>query len=216
LVEIDDRMPCDSKGRIMLPHTENPFEIWPALLTKAIIKLYGYQWEYKDNCESDVGDPSIVHALTGMLPERIDLANFQSEKWPVLRRLLSDDHYFNKKSYVTGYCTADFNPVLPSMAKYIKPEDKALSDAASDAPPTAPPGPGGSRALLRLKKFANIVLSVTTGKKLKEPSKERPANVLKGFGYALMDYFESESFDMAFALKEDREMVPTDVADCDH
>ncbi len=204
LVEVDDRIPCNSKGHIMLPHSENIFEIWPALLTKAIIKLYGYQWAYKDNCENEVGDPSIVHALTGLLPERVDLANFQSEKWPLVRRLLNDDHYFNKKTYVCGYCMSDYAPTLPSIAKYIKPEEKSEGGPSTEA---APPTSGGSRTLLKLKKFANIALSVTTGKKLKEGTKERPANVVKGFGYALMDYFENEGFDMLYALKEDRDMV---------
>eukprot|EP01022_Parablepharisma_sp_SALTPOND_P002364 TRINITY_DN1096_c0_g1_i1.p1 TRINITY_DN1096_c0_g1~~TRINITY_DN1096_c0_g1_i1.p1 ORF type:complete len:1297 (+),score=217.97 TRINITY_DN1096_c0_g1_i1:10066-13956(+) len=196
-------MPCNSKGHIMLPHSENPFELWPALLTKAILKLYSYQWVYKDNSEGEVGDASIVHALTGLLPERIDMGNFQSEKWPLLKRLLSDDHYFNKKTYVCGYCLTDYNPTLPSIAKYIKPEDKSgVEGTDSNAPATS-----GSRTLLKLKKFANFALSVTTGKKLKEGTKERPANVVKGFGYALMDCFENEGFDMLYAVKEDRDMV---------
>lgn len=208
LVEIDDRMPCNSKGHIMLPHTENSFEIWPALLTKAILKLYGYQWTYPDNSENDVGDPSIVHSLTGLLPEKVDLSNFQSEKWPILRRLLSDDHYFTKKSYVTGYCMPDFAPSLPSISKYFKPEEKNASESVSgESSSTVPPSNGGSRTLLKLKKFANIALSVTAGKKVKEPNKERQPNIVKGFGYSLMDYFENEGFDMAFSLKEDRDMV---------
>ena len=203
LVEIDDKMPCNAKGHIMLPHSENPFEIWPALLTKAIIKLYGYQWLYKDNCENEVGDPGIVHSLTGLLPERIDLANFQSEKWPLLKKALSDDHYFNKKTYVSGYCMPEFSPVLPSITKYIKPEEKTGAEGVT----TEAPASGGSRTLLKLKKFANIALSVTTGRKVKEATKERPSNVVKGYGYAVMDYFENEAFDMTFALKEDRDMV---------
>lgn len=205
LVEIDDRMPCDAKGHVMLPYSENRFEIWPALLTKAIMKLYGYQWAYNDNCESEVGDPAIVHALTGLLPEKVDLTNFQSEKWQLLKRLLSDDHYFNKKTYVTGYCMSDFNSTLPSLGKYIKGEEKSGTEGGSSE--NSAPVSGGSRTLLKLKRFANIALSVTSGKKLKEGTKERPTNVVKGFGYALMDYFESEGFDMLFALKEDRDMV---------
>lgn len=210
LVEIDDRMPCNSKGHIMLPHSDHPFEIWPALLTKAIIKLYSYQWTYKDNCENEVGDASIVHALTGLLPEKIDLNNFQVEKWQNVKRLLSDDHYFNKKTYMCGYCMTDFNPTLPSLAKYIKPEEKPASESnapESSSAANAAPVSGGSRALLKLKKFANMALSVTSGKKVGEPTKDKPSNVVKGFGYALLDYFENDGFDMAYAAKEDRDSI---------
>ena len=44
LVEIDDKLPCDSKKRPLLPRTVNNFEIWPMLLMKAFLKLYGYRW----------------------------------------------------------------------------------------------------------------------------------------------------------------------------
>lgn len=29
LIEIDDRMPCDAKKKLMFPRTVNNFEIWP-------------------------------------------------------------------------------------------------------------------------------------------------------------------------------------------
>jgi len=202
LVEIDDRMPCTAKGKAMLPRTVDPFEIWPAILMKAIIKLYSYQWTYNDNLEPEIGDASIVHALTGLLPEKFDMTNFNNEKWPIIKQFLSDDYYFNKKGYVCGYCTSNYNPTLPSITKFINQEDKTGNEIND------PNGPGlsGSRALLRLKKLANIAISVTTGKKFKDAAKERPVNVIKGFGYALMDSFENEGFDMAYSLKEDYDM----------
>lgn len=201
LVEIDDRMPCTAKGHLLLPNTVDPFEIWPSLLSKAIMKLYSYQWTYKDNLESEVGDASIVHALTGLLPEKFDMSNFATEKWPIVKQFLSDDYYFNKKGYVCGYCTTNYTPVLPSISKFINQEDKAGSEAAD---PNAP-GLSGSRALLRYKRLSNMAISVTTGKKFKD-CKERPTNVVKGFGYALMDSFENEGFDMTYSIREDYDM----------
>lgn len=44
LVEIDDRMPCDSKRKLLLPRSINNFEIWPQLLMKALLKVYSYKW----------------------------------------------------------------------------------------------------------------------------------------------------------------------------
>ena len=36
-----------------------------------------------------------------------------------MRRLLSDDHYFGKKSYVTAFCESDSRPKLPSQAANV-------------------------------------------------------------------------------------------------
>jgi hypothetical protein len=115
LVEIDDKLPCDSKKRPLLPRTVNNFEIWPMLLMKAFLKLYGYRW-YNANSQfdSEVGDGALVYALTSLVPETLSVKNFESETIDALRKFLSDDHYFNKKTYATCFCDNDFRPKLPS------------------------------------------------------------------------------------------------------
>jgi len=50
LVEIDDRIPCSNKGQPIFPRTTDPNEIWPQLLTKALIKVYSYKW-YETNVQ---------------------------------------------------------------------------------------------------------------------------------------------------------------------
>ncbi len=111
-------MPCDSKGRLLFPRTMNNFEIWPHLLLKALVKVYSYKW-FTQNAlyDSEVGDGSIVYSLTGLIPEKITFKTaqaFEKEGLELLRRMLSDDHYFDKKSYVTCYCDSDSRPKLPS------------------------------------------------------------------------------------------------------
>lgn len=115
IVEVDDRMPCDAKGKLMFPRTTNNFEIWPQLLMKALLKIYSYKW-YSPSAQYDqeVGDGSIVYSFTGLIPEPISLKEFDSEGLEILRKYLSDDHYFNKKSYVMCYCDNEFRPKLPS------------------------------------------------------------------------------------------------------
>lgn len=47
LIEIDDWMPCDSKKKLLLPWTTDPFEIWPQLIVKAFFKAYAHKWYQK-------------------------------------------------------------------------------------------------------------------------------------------------------------------------
>lgn len=121
LVEIDDTMPCDSKKKLLFPRTTNNYEIWPQLLMKALVKVYSYKW-FNNNAlfDPEVGDGSLVYSLTGLIPEQINIKDFDNEGLELLRKLLSDDCYFNKKAYITCYCDNDFRPKLPSQATTLK------------------------------------------------------------------------------------------------
>ena len=118
MIEIDDRMPCDAKRKLMFPRSVTTFEIWPQLILKALIKLYSYKWFDPTHAlfDAEVGDGSLVYSLTGLIPERLSFKDFEKDASGVemLRKLLSDDHYFNKKSYVTCFCENEFRPKLPS------------------------------------------------------------------------------------------------------
>jgi hypothetical protein len=107
LIEIDDRMPCDGK-KLMLPRTTDFKEIWPQLLIKAYLKAYSFKWYPTANYDRETGDGTLVHALTGLVGERIKIDDFHSEGMALLRDLLSDDHYFNNKTYVLAYCGPTF------------------------------------------------------------------------------------------------------------
>lgn len=82
---------------------------------KALLKVYSYKWyDPEAYYDQEVGDGSIVYSLTGLIPEPIKINNFDTETMELLRKVLSDDHYFNKKTYVTCYCDNEFRPKLPS------------------------------------------------------------------------------------------------------
>ena len=70
-IVIDDRMPCDKYDRFFLPKCDSLEEIWPAILTKALIKLYSYK--IVSNNFKECGDYEIIYALTGFIPEMVDL-----------------------------------------------------------------------------------------------------------------------------------------------
>ena len=64
-IEIDDKFPVNKTTfEPFLPQSELPYEIWPLILTKAIIKLYSFKYR-SDNYEfNEVGDNSILYSLT--------------------------------------------------------------------------------------------------------------------------------------------------------
>lgn len=116
LVEIDDRMPCSIKGQPILPRTSDHNEIWPQLITKAVMKVYSYKW-YAANCQYDaeIGAGTIVYSLTGLIPEHIKIDSMD-EVQDLLRKHLSDEYYFGKKTYLTCYCENEHRPKFPSQA----------------------------------------------------------------------------------------------------
>jgi hypothetical protein len=116
LIEIDDRMPCDYRGKPILARTINILELWPQLLMKAILKVYSYKWfNEHSQFDKEVGDGSVIYSLTGMIPEHISIKDFHNESMPLFRNMLSDDHYFGRKSFLTCYCENEFRPKLPSQ-----------------------------------------------------------------------------------------------------
>ncbi len=208
LVEVDDRMPCDSKKRLLFPRTVNNFEIWPHLLLKALLKVYSYKW-FAENAiyDPEVGDGSLVYSLTGLIPERITFKNaeaFEKDGLELLRRTLSDDHYFGKKSYITCYCESDSRPKLPSQA--VQPGMNAtgfsqtgmsktgfdlMDDEELDSIQSSP-----KKMLGRLRDAASLAIQVTIGRKLALTKQQTTNNIITGFGYSLTDLFENQFVDM--------------------
>lgn len=71
-IVIDDLVPCNKAGEILLPITENSEEIWPAILTKALLKLFSYKFKSILYPAQEIGDLHIIYALTGYLPEQVN------------------------------------------------------------------------------------------------------------------------------------------------
>ncbi|XP_071819104.1 androglobin-like isoform X13 [Apostichopus japonicus] len=69
---VDDSIPFDDSGRILLPTTGRKNELWPMLLAKGLIKLMSLDYT-PPNGSCEFGDVSVIHALTGWLPETIPL-----------------------------------------------------------------------------------------------------------------------------------------------
>ena len=69
------------------PLTENKEEIWPLILTKALIKLYSYKYKCDKYEQEEIGDTSILYSLTKYIGVKLSnntffdyLNNLQTKK----------------------------------------------------------------------------------------------------------------------------------------
>jgi len=77
-IEIDDRMPCNRKMDPLFPRCQQLEELWPAIITKAILKLFSYKISSLQTQECIIGDTQIIHALTGYYGEIVKMQNNES------------------------------------------------------------------------------------------------------------------------------------------
>ena len=64
-VVIDDKLPVNKETfQTFLPQCDSPLELWPMILTKALIKLYSYKYKCEPYEKDEVGDCSILYSLT--------------------------------------------------------------------------------------------------------------------------------------------------------
>ncbi|KAI9014739.1 hypothetical protein BC832DRAFT_618467 [Gaertneriomyces semiglobifer] len=76
-ITVDDRIPVDADGRSLIVSSPTSNEIWPMILTKAILKIACLS--YKEPSDyPEQGDVDIFHMLKGWLPERIPIPSFLS------------------------------------------------------------------------------------------------------------------------------------------
>ncbi|XP_038078681.1 androglobin-like isoform X2 [Patiria miniata] len=89
-VTIDDTVPFDDNGNMLLPATTLQHELWPMLLSKALIKVISLDYA-SGNSSCEFGDVSVIHALTGWLPETIPLQYGHLDKvWHLLKQILPE------------------------------------------------------------------------------------------------------------------------------
>ncbi|CAC5378200.1 Androglobin [Mytilus coruscus] len=131
---VDDSLPLDENDRLLLPATTMSHELWPMLLTKALIKIASLDYA-GGSSSSEFGDCSIVQCLTSWIPESIPLQyGHVKEVWELLKlslpewklplqeweKELLEQQELEKKGEETS---------SPELAK----EDKSEKDASSKA-----------------------------------------------------------------------------------
>ena len=89
-IEIDDTMPISKRDKFYLPKCDSLEEIWPSILTKALLKLYSYKIiSYSFH---ECGDYEPFYALSGFIPEFFNL-----EKESELFKMFEGDDIEEKK-----------------------------------------------------------------------------------------------------------------------
>ncbi|XP_017876263.1 uncharacterized protein LOC108622717 [Ceratina calcarata] len=85
---VDDMIPVDAEKVPLLPRTINNFELWPMILSKAVLKLCALTW-----CGyNEIVDFHPVTCLTGWVCLRLDIAYLSpQDKWDFLRKYA--DHF---------------------------------------------------------------------------------------------------------------------------
>ncbi|KAM8964338.1 androglobin [Lycaon pictus] len=88
-ITIDDFLPFDEDNNLLLPATTYESELWPMLLCKAIIKLANVDIHVAERRE--LGEFTVIHALTGWLPEVISLhPGYVDKVWELLKEILPE------------------------------------------------------------------------------------------------------------------------------
>lgn len=103
-IEIDDTMPVSRYDEFYLPKCELLNEIWPAILTKAIIKLFSYK--IVSSSFQELGDYEAFYALTGLMPRMLDVVlrdKITNDQLNVVKEALTDDNYLTKNCYFLCY-----------------------------------------------------------------------------------------------------------------
>lgn len=101
-IEIDDTMPCTLQNEFIFPKTNKLEELWPALITKAILKLYSHQLK-KFISFREIGEISIIYSLTGYIPEHLRFNNNNSNMKNMLALTTSEDYFMKQAKYLMCY-----------------------------------------------------------------------------------------------------------------
>lgn len=87
---VDDSMPFDENDQLLLPASTLSHELWPMLLSKALIKVACLDYS-GGNPGMEFGDITVIHCLTGWLPEAIPLQyGHLNEVWQLLKTVLPE------------------------------------------------------------------------------------------------------------------------------
>ncbi|XP_056423285.1 androglobin isoform X2 [Hyla sarda] len=115
-VVVDDTLPFNEDDKLLLPATTCEAELWPMLLSKAIIKLASV--DTNGFAKRELGEFTVLHALTGWLPEVIPLQNDSlNEVWELLKRIVPEFKLPNDEK---------------DESKLIRAEDKSRDNKLAD------------------------------------------------------------------------------------
>ncbi|NXI68222.1 ADGB protein, partial [Anseranas semipalmata] len=96
-ITVDDTMPFTEEDNLLLPATTCQTELWPMLLSKAILKLANTS--IQENGKRELEEFTVLHALTGWIPEVIPLQpGYLDKVWGFLKEVVPEFKLPNEKN----------------------------------------------------------------------------------------------------------------------
>ncbi|XP_064342674.1 androglobin [Camelus dromedarius] len=162
-ITIDDFLPFDEENNLLLPATTYEFELWPMLLSKAIIKLANVDIHVAERRE--LGEFMVIHALTGWLPEVISLhPGYMDKVWELLKEILPEFKLSDESSSENKITEIDAK--LKEQGKDVK-DGKEVKDGKDGKEFK----PEGSTTTLKLSEKSDRVLKEKAD--ARDPGKKR-------------------------------------------
>nr|XP_009930417.1 PREDICTED: androglobin [Opisthocomus hoazin] len=94
-ITVDDTMPFNEEDSLLLPATTCQTELWPMLLSKAIIKLANTS--IHETGKRELEEFTVLHTLTGWIPEVIPLRpGYLDKVWGFLKEIVPEFKLPNK------------------------------------------------------------------------------------------------------------------------
>ncbi|KAM6138186.1 LOW QUALITY PROTEIN: androglobin [Phoenicopterus ruber ruber] len=106
---VDDTMPFNEEDNLLLPATTCQIELWPMLLSKAIIKLANTS--IRETGKRELEEFTVLHTLTGWIPEVIPLQpGYLDKVWGFLKEIVPEFKLPNKKTPELDIPQSDTRP----------------------------------------------------------------------------------------------------------
>ncbi|KAJ7404149.1 androglobin [Willisornis vidua] len=123
---VDDTMPFSEEENLLLPATTCQNELWPMLLSKALIKVANTS--IHETGKRELEEFTVLHTLTGWIPEVIPLQpEYLDKVWNFLKEIVPEFKLPEEKTPELDITQSDTKPEEtkdPKLTNEVSPENK--------------------------------------------------------------------------------------------
>ncbi|XP_009464617.1 PREDICTED: androglobin [Nipponia nippon] len=115
-IVVDDTMPFNEEDNLLLPATTCQIELWPMLLSKAIIKLANTS--IHETGRRELEEFTVIHTVTGWIPEVIPLQpGYLDKVWGFLKEIVPEFKMPHKKTPELDNPQSDAKPKATKVSE---------------------------------------------------------------------------------------------------
>lgn len=92
-------MPCTEFEEFIFPRCTKLEELWPCLITKALVKLYFFKIGKRNYIIDKIGDGSILYSLLGYTTERLEMDTDYSSITKTMTAIFEHDSFANRQKF---------------------------------------------------------------------------------------------------------------------